>query len=371
MESRIKEIRVYKFPLPASTVYNMSSSQVTTPESTIVEIIDSKGVRGYGEACMATPQAQLSSNEKIRSSLKILASALIGAEPTNLSFIQNSMDEALKAESESKAAIDIACWDLLGKTRAATISDLLGGAKTKRVTTYHEVGIGDPETAARETQNLQKSGINRIQLKAGGRSIELDIECILAVSRVIAAGATLDVDANCGWSEEEAIEVSQACSSVSMSLEQPCATEEALYRIKPHLLHPLIVDESASDFYTISKMISSGLADGFGMKISRVGGLTEMRMVRNVCIDNKIPMSSDDAWGGDIVTAAGVALGSTMPAKLNRGAWISYPYHQIHYDEINGPSIKDGYVPLPEGGNGLGLSIKEGFFGDPEFVNES
>ena len=64
MESRIKEIRVYKFPLPASTMYNMSSSQVTTPESTIVEIIDSKGVRGYGEACMATPQAQLSSNER-------------------------------------------------------------------------------------------------------------------------------------------------------------------------------------------------------------------------------------------------------------------------------------------------------------------
>ena len=51
---------------------------------------------------MATPQAQLSSNEKIRSSLKILASALIGADPTNLSFIQNSMDEALQIINENK-----------------------------------------------------------------------------------------------------------------------------------------------------------------------------------------------------------------------------------------------------------------------------
>ena len=149
MESRIKEIRVYKFPLPASTVYNMSSSQVTTPESTIVEIIDSKGVRGYGEACMATPQAQLSSNEKIRSSLKILASALIGADPTNLSFIQNSMDEALKAESESKAAIDIACWDLLGKTRAATISDLLGVSSNKQQSYRHRTPTPQPSLSLR------------------------------------------------------------------------------------------------------------------------------------------------------------------------------------------------------------------------------
>ncbi len=368
MESSIEEIRVYKFPLPSSKLYNMSSSQVATPESTIVEIIDSRGIIGYGEACMATPQAQLSTNEGIRAALKVLAPAVIGADPSKLSTLRDLLDETLGGESESKAAIDIACWDLIGKTLNTTIFELLGGAKTNTVSTYHVVGIGEPEIAAQEAENLQQSGIRRIQLKTGGRSIDLDIACINAVSRVLNGGTTLDVDTNRGWSEEEAIEVSKACSSISMSLEQPCATEEELQRIKPHLLHPLIVDESACDFSTVSRMISSGLANGFGMKISRVGGLTEMQKIRNMCIDHNVPMSSDDAWGGDIIAAAGVSIASTIPSMLNRGAWLAHPYHQIHYDEINGPRIEDGYVALPQGGDGLGLSIMENFFGEPEFV---
>ena len=77
-------------------------------------------------------------------------------------------------------------------------------------------------------------------------------------------------------------------------------------------------------------------------------------------------MSSDDAWGGDIIAAAGVALGSTIPRKLNRGAWIAHPYHRVHYDSVNGPRIENGYVKLPNGGPGLGLIIKKGTFGDPE-----
>lgn len=370
MESSIEEIRVYKFPLPASKLYNMSSSQVATPESTIVEIIDSGGVIGYGEACMATPQAQLSTNEGIRAALQVLAPAVIGADPLKLSSLRDILDEALGGESESKAAIDIACWDLIGKTLNTTIFDLLGGAKTNTVTTYHVVGISEPEIAAQAAQNLQQSGIRRIQLKAGGRSIDRDIECIKAVSQVLDDSTTLDVDTNRGWSEEEAVEVSKACSSISMSLEQPCATEEELQRIKPHLLHPLIVDESACDLSTISRMISSGLANGFGMKISRVGGVTEMQKIRDMCIAQNIPMSCDDAWGGDIVAAAGVAIASTIPSNLNRGAWLSHPYHQIHYDEINGPRIEDGYVALPQVEHGLGLSIRQDFFGDPEFVFE-
>ena len=82
----------------------MSSSQVTTPESTIVEIIDSRGVIGYGEACMATPQAQLSTNEGIRAALQVLAPAVIGANPLKLSSLRDILDEALGGESESKAA---------------------------------------------------------------------------------------------------------------------------------------------------------------------------------------------------------------------------------------------------------------------------
>ena len=76
-------------------------------------------------------------------------------------------------------------------------------------------------------------------------------------------------------------------------------------------------------------------------------------------------MSADDAWGGDIIAAAGVALGATLDPQFSRGAWIAHPYHQTHYDEKNGPRISNGYVTLPQGGPGLGLVIEDGQFGDP------
>ena len=107
----IKEIRVYRMPLPAKTLYNMSSSAVLTPESTIVALIDSGGVVGYGESCMATPQALKANFDSIRSSLSVLSPSVIGINPMELDLINSTMENSLKGETEAKAAIDIACWD--------------------------------------------------------------------------------------------------------------------------------------------------------------------------------------------------------------------------------------------------------------------
>ena len=255
--STINEIRVYKVPLPAKSLYNMSSSEVLTPESTIVELIDSDGMIGYGEACMATPEAQEASNESIRSSLSVLAPSVIGVDPMELDLINTTMESALKGESEGKAAIDIACWDLIGKKLGKSVAELLGGNITHNVITYHVIGITSPENAAAEAEKLQAEGISRLQLKTGGRDVKEDISSIKAVAKVIKDGTFLDVDTNRGWTENEAVEVSSTCSEIAMSMEQPCATKEELFRLKPQIFHPLIIDESATDMATISKMVFS------------------------------------------------------------------------------------------------------------------
>jgi len=78
-------------------------------------------------------------------------------------------------------------------------------------------------------------------------------------------------------------------------------------------------------------------------------------------------MSCDDAWGGDIVAAACVHLGSTLRPSLNRGAWIAQPLVGHHYDEVAGPRIVDGHIAIPEG-PGLGLRIPDGALGEPVAV---
>ncbi len=364
----IEQIRVYRFPLPAQTTYNMSSSTVSLPQSTIVELIDTSGLKGYGEACLATSEAQSASNDNVIAAMGVLAPSIIGLDPTNFSNVNDAMDTSKHSLPEAKAALDIACWDLTGKKTNKSVVELLGGTQRDTTITYHVIGITSPEDAAEDAVRLQESGITRIQLKAGGRPIEEDIACIHAVTSVLREETNLDVDTNRGWTLSEALKVSEACSSISMSMEQPCATEEELRHLKPLISHPLIIDESATDSKTISKLIDDEIADGFGMKITRVGGLTPMKTIRDLCVGKNIPMSSDDAWGGDIIAAAGVALASTMPSNLNRGAWLAHPYHQTHYDLVNGPRIQNGQVALPKGGPGLGLLITDGIFGKPEAI---
>jgi len=299
----LRELRLYRVALPARHQYTMSNSAVSTPFSTVVELIDSDGLRGYGEVCLASPQYQSAHSAGVVASFELLAPAVLGLDP-----LQHSV-----------------------------------------------VGISDADTAAAEAVRLQDTGITRIQLKAGGRPIDQDIDAIRAVAGVMRPSTDLAVDTNRGWTSGEAIRVSNACAGLTLSLEQPCATEAELAAIKPHLRHPLIVDENATDLRSIARQISQGTADGFGLKLSRLGGLSTMQAVRNLCHSARVPMSSDDAWGGDIIAAAGVAFGATLDPALSRGAWIAHPYHQTHYDDTHGPRLENGYVTLPRGGHGLGL----------------
>ena len=361
----IKEVRVYAVPLATVVTYNMSSSTVETPMSTVIAVEDTDGHVGFGEACVASPHYQAAHNDGIRRALALLAPAVLGFDPMKSAVVNAAMDSTLDGHREAKAAIDIACWDLVGRRLDTHVVDLLGGARCTPVLTYHVVPIGTPDEAAGTAERLQAEGHTRLQLKAGGRPIHADIECIHAVADVLQPGVDLAVDTNRGWSTVEAIQVSNACRHITMSIEQPCATEAELIAIKPSIHHPLIVDENTTDIRTVARMISTGLADGFGLKITRLGGITAMRAVRDLCMSARVPMSADDAWGGDIVGAAGVALGATLDPHFSRGAWLAHPYHQVHYDEINGPRIENGHVTLPAGGPGLGLVIDEGRFGSP------
>ncbi len=361
----IEEIRVYAVPLPAVVTYNMSSSKVATPMSTVVAMEDDAGRVGFGEVCLASHHAQPANNDGVRNTLEILAPVVLGLDPVNTATLNTAMHAAVDGNNEAKAVLDIACWDLAGKRLDTPVVDLLGGVVDGSGMTYHVVGIGSPEYAAAEAERLQVEGITRLQLKAGGRPIHEDIGSIHAVAEVCRPGTDLAVDTNRGWSTVEAIQVSNACAGIRMSMEQPCATEAELRIIKPQLHHPLVVDENATDLRTIARMISTGLADGFGLKISRLGGLSTMRAVRDLCMAASVPMSADDAWGGDVVAAAGAALGATLLSQLSRGAWLSHPYHQVHYDEGNGPRLENGAVTLPAGGPGLGLVIDETVLGEP------
>lgn len=148
--------------------------------------------------------------------------------------------------------------------------------------------------------------------------------------------------------------LSQRCRDIPLILEQPCATLDEITNIKPQLCHPVYLYEVTDEVNFVARAIGDRLADGFGMKITRVGGISAMLTVRDLREARNLPHTLDDNWGGDIIAAACVHVGATVAPRLFEGAWIASPYIADHYDAAHGPRTENGRIRIPTG-PGLGI----------------
>ena len=362
---KITEIHVYQHNLPVKgTAYKASIGAMTLFDSTIVEIKSDTGLTGYGETCPHGPIYQAEHAAGARAAIAQLAAALIGEDPLKTTLIHDEMDSRLMGHNYAKAAIDIALWDLQGKHYNMRVCDLLGGALIENVPSYYAVGLEPPDEAVRIAVDKAKQGFKRLQLKSGGRDVALDIETVTKVWEKIGDKVRLAADANRGWTGRDAILFSNACRHIPVVLEQPCHSIEEIAAIRPQLNHPVYLDECTENINIILDVIGRGICDGFGLKLTRLGGLTNMRTVREICRVRSLPHTCDDAWGGDIIAAACVHIGATVRADLSEGVWIADPYIGQNYDESNGIKITNGSIVVP-GGNGLGIKPNVTLFGSP------
>ena len=137
---------------------------------------------------------------------------------------------------------------------------------------------------------------------------------------------------------------------------------EEIAAIRQQLHHAVYVDENSVDLNTVLRAVGDGLCDGFGMKVTRIGGLHAMATLRDICEARSMPHTCDDAWGGDVIAAACTHIGATVQPRLMEGVWLAQPYIEGHYDEVNGIRIEGGHIQLPTG-PGLGVVPDEERFG--------
>ena len=159
-------------------------------------------------------------------------------------------------------------------------------------------------------------GYPRFQIKIGGRPVEADIEVIHKVWETVGTKMRLAVDGNRGLTTRDALRLSSACRHIPFVFEQPCDSLDEISAIRQQLSHPVYIDESGVNISAIISTIGSGIADGFGMKITRIGGLQAMSLFSGICEARNLPHTCDDAWGGDIIAAACVHMGATIKPCL-------------------------------------------------------
>ncbi len=362
---RLSQIHIYQHNLViAGPAYRMSLSEVSALDSTIVKIVTDTGVTGFGEVCPVGSTYQDQHAAGARAALIEMSPHLIGENPLHIDTVGRKMDAALRGHGYAKAAIDMAMWDIAGKAHGMRVCDLLGGALRESVPSYYAVGPESPDEAARIAKDKQEQGFPRIQIKVGGRDYETDVESIHKVNAALNPGTRLAVDANRGWTTRDTIAVSQACRDITFVIEQPCETFEELVSLRGKLCHPLYMDETATDVNAVLRCVNENIVEGFGLKLTRVGGISAMRTIRDICNARNFCHTCDDDWGGDIIAAACTHVGATVATHLLEGVWIADPYLGGHYDEEGGIKIKNGWINLPDQ-PGLGINPDVDKFGDP------
>lgn len=346
--ARIQEIHIFQLDLPiVGPAYRMATSELTHLDTTLIEIVTENGHSGFGEVCPLGSAYQPAHASGARAAITEVAPQLIGMEILEIENIRRKMNVALSGHAYAKAAIDIAVWDLMGKTLDLRVCDLLGGAVSDSVPSYYAIGIETPEGVAEQIIDKQKQGYKRLQLKIGGRDIEEDIAVARKAFEVRDPSTRIALDANRSLTTRDAITLSNSLRDLNFVLEQPCDSYEEIKSLKGRICHPIYLDECTSGPNVVMQSIVEGVADGFGMKLTRVGGLSVMRNIRDICQSSQRPLTCDDSWGGDITAAACVHIGATIDPHLFEGTWIANNYIKGNYDEEHPICVENGHIKVP------------------------
>jgi len=102
---------------------------------------------------------------------------------------------------------------------------------------------------------------------------------------------------------------------VDVYIEQPCMTYEQCLAVRRHTNRPFVLDEVIDGIDMVVRGANDHAMDVINLKISKVGGLTKARQIRDLCVSLGIAMTIEDTWGGDITTAAIAHLAHSTPSR--------------------------------------------------------
>jgi L-alanine-DL-glutamate epimerase-like enolase superfamily enzyme len=261
-----------------------------------------------------------------------------------------------------KSAIDVACWDILGQVTGLPIVTLLGGRYGDDFPLYRAIAQESPEKMAQMVSKYRAEGYTKFQLKVGGDP-DTDIARIHQAAAMLQRGDVLVADANTGWTQHQALRVVDAVRDIDVYIEQPCLTYESCLVVRRKTTRPFVLDEVVDDIGMVVRGAADQAMDVINLKISKVGGLTRARQIRDLCVSLGIAMTIEDTWGGDIVTAAIAHLAHSTPPDLLFSSTDFNSYVTVSIAE-GAPTREAGRLRAPNA-PGLGIRPRLEVLGEP------
>ena len=194
--------------------------------------------------------------------------AQIEALRPHLAALTRETLQTIMKPGAARNALDCAFWDLEAKRSGRAVHELAGLPTPRALTTAFTISLGTPDDMAKAAAASASRALLKIKLGAQGDPARI------AAVRAAAPRATLIVDANEGWNEDNLAANLAACAEAKVVLvEQPLpeGKDGALARLKRPL--PVCADESVHDRASLAAL--AGKYDAVNIKLDKAGGLTE------------------------------------------------------------------------------------------------
>ena len=245
----------------------------------LLKVHTDEGIVGLGEVS-CTPgwsgEDQTTAAHFIREHLE---PALAGQDPTRIEHLTRRMHRALANNVFTKAGIEMALWDILGKVAGLPVYRLLGGAVRDVVPTKFSVSGVEPERAADIARWAVEQGFRAMKVKVGIEP-DADVARVRAVREAIGPDVRLGADANGGWLPRVAIRTIERLAEFDLYfVEQPVPALDVawLADVRARAPMPIVADESVFHLQDAMSIVRADAADVLSIYVGKGGGIGAMR----------------------------------------------------------------------------------------------
>jgi L-alanine-DL-glutamate epimerase-like enolase superfamily enzyme len=328
-------------------------------KSALVRLTAADGTVGLGNIDPSPGYSVESIEQSLVALRDRLAPLVQGLDAGNPHLLVRAMDEALAGYLDAKAAIEMACIDLLARRLGIPVHQYLGGAVTRQLRFNAWIGIVPPDEAAAEARKWFDRGFRSAKIKVGG-GIQADRDRVQAVREAVGPGMALRADANAGYSVEDGIALGRLLEPFGMQLlEQPVADDDlaGMAKVRQAIGIPVMADESITDHASLIDVIRADCADIVKLKVMKQGGFLKCRRMLETASAAGLKVVIGHGFGLGVNTVAEIMLAATSDSVLE-GLECVGPLKTADDIVTRRLDLGSGQLELPDG-PGLGVELDE------------
>ncbi len=371
---KITKIECIPLSMPFAKPVVMSGGVEACSDIIFLKVHTDEGITGIADSGGTSPWYQGESQDSmIHNICRVYGPRfLLGEDPFNIEKIMAGLDFAARGNNQSKAVVDYALHDIMGKALGVPVYKLLGGKTNEKIPLGFVMSSGTPEEVAAEGVRLVKAGFKCLKLKVGAAEGDGDVDIIAALREAVGPDVKLLIDANGGWHYIQALHILKKVEKYNLyEAEQPVPywDIEGLARLRKRVNIPVFADEAVTEISDLLRVIKLEAADGFFMKMAKAGGILKAKRWAAIAKAAGLPLMVGCMIDSGLGTAAAAHFlaANEWTGKIEHG--ILGPLHLYDYTDtvsnpitsdlaLNVPRYEDGCIYAPDG-PGLGIDLNE------------